>query len=1022
MTEEETPPSLPALLSALALGARSVSSLPLAESSSNGNDDNDNDEDEDANETNDEFAFRMSLPEFASLNHEARRLLSSLLRRALNDDDDENDAQKEEEEEEEDLSDPVLWEKCADACEAVLDRVALYIDRREGKEKDELLGSWTEAVGGASDRARREAEGKYGRMIRGVVDMEKPQNVYQGFVTHPPQNSRLEPFHPLIAFDASKQALLDEGKFNREGHGLNTRYHGMEARGSSVPSAITGEDADDDDGNDNDNMLAPSYHVEHPFREEIEALEYRDWQFDLSGVDAMSKEKLSSNNDSDRGVWIGTEDDLFRLAKRIADEEDIREIAIDLEAHSHRTFAGFVCLIQLSIRRHKPLREDRKGITNDGMDNDEISTGHDFLIDALSLRHAISTTLGPVLADPNILKVMHGADSDIPWLQRDFGCYVVNLFDTGRASRALKFPSAGLAYLLRKYARVEADKTHQLSDWRRRPLPEDMRTYAVNDTKYLLDIYDQLRLELENHPSADISIRSVLDRSKDVCLIRYDKEPFRPLGYKYIMDGGRRHRANNKGIASYLKGRHEVISELSPQQVAALKALYDWRDKTARQEDESVQYVCPNPALLRIASNRPVTVAALQRLVNPPPPLVLRKSQEILEILNAVKTSSSAAASGYAQELEIKKSTSADTVPLPTPSARNREMLSPILGSDVLYQKAGWMTPSSEVNVTSESEEDESKRRFLEVNNANQGYESSHFSSHCLDLSPQIIDPNDETMKEDKPAGFNATAEDLRKGRRNARLIQNEMAKALALSGKSKFGNGFNLMEYIRPNFREIQNEDTSGNGEDITPNSYDNTDVDDMVIPKSMNEIYNLSNANRRRTNKEKSPKALETKENASNIQQFKEDDINGAEAVLASRGGPGGYFGENKRQRTDTMPPGKEGDVELMIKMGWVKDKEDAESLAATPNATSDQGEPEQKLTSKKTGGNTKRPQEGGRGGSGVIYDYYSTVGTGIGAYDPNAPPVNNPFFVGAATSAASLFTGEHKNPKSGKRNKKR
>lgn len=164
MTREETPPSLPALLSALALGARSVSSLPLAESSADKDDD-----DTDADATNDEFAFRMSLPEFASLNHEARRLLSSLLRRALNDDDDDDHAQKEEEE---DLSDPALWEKCADACEALLDRVALYIERREGEEKEDL-GSWTEAVGGASDMARREAEGKYGRMIRGVVDMEK---------------------------------------------------------------------------------------------------------------------------------------------------------------------------------------------------------------------------------------------------------------------------------------------------------------------------------------------------------------------------------------------------------------------------------------------------------------------------------------------------------------------------------------------------------------------------------------------------------------------------------------------------------------------------------------------------------------------------------------------------------------------------------------------------------------------------------------------------------------------------------
>jgi exosome complex exonuclease RRP6 len=29
---------------------------------------------------------------------------------------------------------------------------------------------------------------------------------------------------------------------------------------------------------------------------------------------------------------------------------------------------------------------------------------------------------------------MHGADRDIVWLQRDFGIYICNLFDTGQVS------------------------------------------------------------------------------------------------------------------------------------------------------------------------------------------------------------------------------------------------------------------------------------------------------------------------------------------------------------------------------------------------------------------------------------------------------------------------------------------------------------------------------------------------------------------------------------------------------------
>ena len=54
------------------------------------------------------------------------------------------------------------------------------------------------------------------------------------------------------------------------------------------------------------------------------------------------------------------------------------------------------------------------------------------LIDAIALRHHIGRALGPVMADSGVLKVVHGGDLDVKWLQRDFGIYVVNLLDTGQ--------------------------------------------------------------------------------------------------------------------------------------------------------------------------------------------------------------------------------------------------------------------------------------------------------------------------------------------------------------------------------------------------------------------------------------------------------------------------------------------------------------------------------------------------------------------------------------------------------------
>ena len=59
---------------------------------------------------------------------------------------------------------------------------------------------------------------------------------------------------------------------------------------------------------------------------------------------------------------------------------------------------------------------------------------------------------------------------DIVWLQRDFGLYVVGLFDTHEASRVLGYPGGSLAFLLQKFVNFTAQKQYQMADWRIRLL------------------------------------------------------------------------------------------------------------------------------------------------------------------------------------------------------------------------------------------------------------------------------------------------------------------------------------------------------------------------------------------------------------------------------------------------------------------------------------------------------------------------------------------------------------------------
>lgn len=109
---------------------------------------------------------------------------------------------------------------------------------------------------------------------------------------------------------------------------------------------------------------------------------------------------------------------------------------------------------------------------------------------------AVSTMLGPIFANPNIVKIGHGImGGDIPALFRDFGIIVLNAFDTQEASGFLGRTGVGLAALLdlwgcplrREVATLKDQMKH--ADWRLRPMTDVMLRYATLDVHYLVSLY-----------------------------------------------------------------------------------------------------------------------------------------------------------------------------------------------------------------------------------------------------------------------------------------------------------------------------------------------------------------------------------------------------------------------------------------------------------------------------------------------------------------------------------------------------
>ncbi|KAG5281909.1 hypothetical protein AALO_G00050130 [Alosa alosa] len=322
----------------------------------------------------------------------------------------------------------------------------------------------------------------------------------------------------------------------------------------------------------------------HPYQHELENLTMPE------SLACRPEPQMYKPLDETNCQFIDTLDDLVALNEKLC---NTTVFAVDLEHHSYRSFLGITCLMQISTR-------------------DE-----DFLVDTLELRSEMYI-LNECFTDPNIVKVFHGADSDIEWLQKDLGLYVVNLFDTHQASRALNLGRNSLDHLLKVFCNIDTDKRYQLADWRIRPLPEEMFQYARGDTHYLLYVYDRLRADLldigKGLPSV---LQAVWNRSREISLKKYVKPIFTEESY---MD--------------MYKKQKKIFNT---QQLTAFRLLHAWRDKLAREEDESTGYVLPNHMLMKIAELLPKEPQGIIACCSPTPPMVRQQINELHQLLKQAR-------------------------------------------------------------------------------------------------------------------------------------------------------------------------------------------------------------------------------------------------------------------------------------------------------------------------------------------------------------------------------------------------
>lgn len=253
-------------------------------------------------------------------------------------------------------------------------------------------------------------------------------------------------------------------------------------------------------------------------------------------------------------LWVNSRDGLqevtrgFRRASRVA---------VDLEADSLYRYKERICLLQLCSNQTVVL------------------------VDALALEDL--EPLRPILEDPHTEKIFHGADYDLRLLKAEAGIHPRGIFDTMVAAQCLGVDRLGLSDLLETRLGVRLQKGFQKADWGKRPLPDSMVLYAVEDTCHLLALRETLAKELEAVGRMDWASARFLALEAIEPLHRQSPSAFRIPGARNLDDRGR----------------------------AVLQSLLEWREKEAQRKDVPVFKVVGNDTLLLLARQRPTDPSSL---------------------------------------------------------------------------------------------------------------------------------------------------------------------------------------------------------------------------------------------------------------------------------------------------------------------------------------------------------------------------------------------------------------------------
>lgn len=281
-------------------------------------------------------------------------------------------------------------------------------------------------------------------------------------------------------------------------------------------------------------------------------------------------------------IWVRTFDELEAC---LDDLETCERVALDTEFIKRSTYFPILALVQINTG---------KAI---------------YLIDAPKL----DLTEFWVVLEEMPLMIWHacGEDLGIFYLLSD-SPVLTNVFDTQIALSYLTGQlQMGYQQALSQELDIHVEKGESQSDWLARPLTQEQESYAIDDVRYLLNLYDILQQQLTK--------QQLMDKVVEDCQL-YAKE---------LYDA-----ANIEDDATYLA---MADFRYTGEQLAVLKAVSSWREALARATNQPKTFILKKQAVRDVVVEMPSSMKQLTQKTTMHRSMARLYGEELLNIISEAR-------------------------------------------------------------------------------------------------------------------------------------------------------------------------------------------------------------------------------------------------------------------------------------------------------------------------------------------------------------------------------------------------